>query len=76
MSDDFSFDDTTKDILTKKVTQKKTGRPAKKDTQKRKRCVSAYLTDEEYNAFVNFLDDRTMSIYLRKMILKEMGFKE
>jgi len=72
---DFSFDDETKGILNKKVPEKKQGRPLKKETQKRERCVSTYLTNDEYNAFIEFLDDRSMSIYLRKMIIKEMNFK-
>jgi len=75
MNDDFSFDDETKNILKKGVAEKKQGRPAKKEEQKRKKCVSTYLTDEEYEAFINFLDGRTMSTYLRTMVIKEIGSK-
>ena len=35
MNDDFSFDDETKNILKKGVAEKKQGRPAKKEEQKR-----------------------------------------
>jgi len=75
MNDDFIFDDETKGIFKKNVVEKKQGRPAKKDTQKRKKNVSTYLTDEEYNAFVEFLDGRTMSTYLRKIIIEKMNSK-
>jgi len=75
MSDDFIFDDETKGIFKKNVVEKKQGRPAKKDTQKRKKNVSTYLTDEEYNAFVEFLDGRTISTYLRKIIIEKMNSK-
>jgi len=75
MNDDFIFDDETKGIFKKNVVEKKQGRPAKKDTQKRKKNVSTYLTDEEYNAFLEFLDGRTMSTYLRKVILEKMNSK-
>jgi len=73
MNDDFSFDDEINNILKKGAVEKKQGRPTKKEEQKRKKCVSTYLTDEEYKAFIDFLDDRTMSIYLRKMIIKEIN---
>ena len=72
MNDDFSFDDDISNILKKGAVEKKQGRPAKKEEQKRKKCVSTYLTDEEYENFINFLDGRTMSTYLRKMIIKEI----
>ena len=75
MNDDFIFDDETKGIFKKNVVEKKQGRPAKKDTQKRKKNVSTYLTDEEYNAFVEFLDGRTISTYLRKIIIEKMNSK-
>ncbi len=72
MNDEFVFDDDTNDILSNKKMSKKLGRSMKEGTPK-KYPVTCYLTEEEHNAFMAFLEERSVSLYLRKMILKEIG---
>jgi len=78
MSEDnaFTFDDDTKDVLSsKKTSQKKTGkkpgRPMSEGVPKN-RPVTCYLTEDEYATFMDSLDGRSASLYLRKMILKDI----
>lgn len=73
MSEEFTFDDETKDLLTNsRKPPTRQGRPIKEGSKKD--CpVTCYLTREEYDEFMAFLDERPLSLYLRKMILKEIG---
>lgn len=64
---DFTFDDETKDVLT---SSKKQGRPTKDKAEKKNKCINCYLTEDEYNQFIEFLEDRPASTFLRKHILK------
>jgi len=72
MKGEFTFDDNTSDILSHQKENKKLGRSLKEGAPKK--CpVTCYLTKEEYETFMAFLEERSVSLYLRKMILKEIG---
>ena len=66
---DFTFDDETKDILIS-TSKSKQGRPSKEQAEKKTKCINCYLTEEEYQQFIAFLEDRPASTFLRKYILK------
>ena len=67
MSDEgFSFDDEIKDVL-----KRPQGRPT--ISEKKNKKIACYLTDEEYNKLLKHLDERPISGYLRKLIIKDIN---
>ena len=71
MSDEeFTFDDDTKDVL-KEPSKKKQGRPQIKKEAKKNKCINTYVTEDEYKIFMDFLEGRPASTYLRNYILEK-----
>lgn len=68
MSEKYNFDDfdDTKKVLTKK--KSKAGRP-KTNKPIKKKAVHCYLSEEEHEEFVAFLDGRPASGFLRTVVL-------
>jgi hypothetical protein len=68
MSERKTFDDfeSTKNVLAKK--KSKAGRPKTGEPVKKK-AVHCYLTEEEHEEFVAFLDGRPASGFLRSVVL-------
>lgn len=69
---DFTFDDDTKDVLTESTPKRKQGRPQASSSSKKKKCVSCYLTEDEFSQLSAFLGGRPASVYLRDLILNKI----
>ena len=70
---DFEFSKNTS--ITALVEPKKIGRPFSEEPPRNKH-VSAYLSDEEYQCFIDRLDGRPASSVVRRLILDHMSDDE
>lgn len=68
----FTFDDATSGVL--EQTKKKAGRP-KKDEPIKNKCINCYLSENEFEQFITFLDGRPASAYLRSLVISAMEEK-
>ena len=73
MSEEFTFDDEISNVL-QDSTSTAVGRPKKKEAKKDK-CINCYLSHEEYTVFMDFLDGRPASSFIRKHILETIKTK-
>lgn len=60
----FTFDKETSNVL---GAGKQVGRP--KTPKQKKKHVACYLTEEEHEQVLRFLDGRPLSVYLRQLLL-------
>lgn len=72
MAEKFTFDDETRGVLEQK--KKRTGRP-KNDKPTKNKCINCYLSEDEFEQFIIFLDGRPASAYLRSLVMDAIETK-
>lgn len=73
MNNTFTFDDETHDVLAPQTPQKKKGgRPPKSGESKRKKNVSCYLTESEYQQLLEETGEIAVSTFVRSAVLEKI----